>query len=90
MDLLELARLQSGTKAVDSAAVNIALVFVPGTVNLVEVASGEPSHAQGWLLAKQLRKESIFGGVVSGAIDRCYLEAYICRPNANLAREAKG
>ena len=89
MDLLELARLQSGTKAIDSATVNIPFVFIPGTVDLVEVSSGKPCHYWRWLLAKQLRKECIFGGIVGGAIDGRDFEGGVGSTNPHQSRETR-
>ena len=89
MDLLELARLQSGTKAIDSATVNIPFVFIPGMVDLVEVSSGKPCHSRRWLLAKQLRKESVFGGAVGGAIDGRDFEGVVGSANPHHSRETK-
>jgi hypothetical protein len=60
MDLVKLARLKGGAEAVDSAPIDIYIVLVPSSPNLVEILEGQPSHPGGWLEGHKLRKEVIF------------------------------
>ena len=75
VDFLEFTGMKHRPKAVNSARVDVPLVLIPGSVNLVKVPGNQPSHIRRWFVVEQLRKKSVFAGGISGAIDRSELEA---------------
>jgi hypothetical protein len=74
VDLMKLARLKGGPKAVDSTTVHIAIVLVPRTPNLVEIPEGKPSSSRRRLVGDEFREEVIFTVVSRRPIDRRYFE----------------
>jgi hypothetical protein len=70
VDLVKLARLEGGAEAVDSAPIDIYIVLVPSSPNLVEIPEGQPTHPGRWLEGHKLRKEVIFPIVRGRAINR--------------------
>lgn len=71
--------MERGPKTVDPTMVNISLVLVSRSINLIKVSGGKPSHPQRRLLAEELGKEHVFARGVGGAVDRCELEDHVGR-----------
>jgi hypothetical protein len=44
VDLFELTSLKSRPEAIDAAPINVSSTFIPSTLNLVEIAKGEPPN----------------------------------------------
>jgi hypothetical protein len=91
MDLMKLARLEGGAEAVDSALIDICIVLVPSSPNLVEILEGKPSHPGGWFESHKLQKEVIFPIVRGRAIDRGNFEIFraVAIENMNIGRKAE-
>jgi hypothetical protein len=54
LDLVKLARLESGAEVIDSALIDIYIVLVSSSLNLVEIPEGQPSHPGRWLEGHKL------------------------------------
>jgi hypothetical protein len=91
VNLMKLTRLQSSPKAVDTATIDIGLVFVPSPTNLVEIPEGQPPHPIGWLVSNKLPKKVIFPITSRWSIHRGYLKISITVgvQNVDLRRETK-
>jgi hypothetical protein len=91
MDLVKLARLEGGAEAVDSAPIDIYIVLVPSSPNLVEIPEGQPSHPGGWFEGHKLRKEVIFPIMRGRAIYRGNFEISlaVAIENMNIGRKAE-
>jgi hypothetical protein len=86
VDLLELTLMKRCSKPIDATAIDISLVFISGTENLVEVPCGKPSDTGRWSLAHQLGEESVFTSTVGRPVDRRNLEEVPGRPQPNHGR----
>jgi hypothetical protein len=77
VNLMELTRLQSIPKAIDTASIDIGLVLVPSPANLVEIPKSQPSHPTDWLVGNKLPKEVIFPVTSRWPIHRSYLQVSV-------------
>jgi hypothetical protein len=77
MDLMELTILESGSKAVDAATVDIHVAFIPSTTNLVEVTKHQPLRPRRGLVGNKLGKKIVLPIVRRWTIHRCDLEITI-------------
>jgi hypothetical protein len=91
MDLVKLVRLEGRAEAVDSASIDIYIVLVPRSPNLVEIPEGQPSHPGGWFEGHKLRKEVIFPIMRGRAIDHGNFEISlaVAIEDMNIGRKAE-
>jgi hypothetical protein len=75
MNLLKLTRGKGSSKPIEPASVNVSLVRVSSSINLVEISHGKPFHIVSGLLSNQLIEEIIFASIRSWAIHRGNLES---------------
>jgi hypothetical protein len=77
MDLMELTSLESGSKMVDAAMVDIHVAFIPSPANLVEVTKRQPLRPHRRLVGNKLGEEIVLPIVRHWIVHRCDLEITI-------------
>jgi hypothetical protein len=91
VDFMELKSLRSGPEVVDAATIDVCLVLVPSSPNLVAVTKDQPPHTKRWLLSHKLHEEAILPRACIWPIDRHNLEISITRrvDDVHIGRKAK-
>jgi hypothetical protein len=77
MYLMELTCLESGSKVVDAALVDIHVVFVPSPANLVEVTKRQPLCPRRWFVGNKIGEKVILPIMCRCPVHRCDLEITI-------------